>query len=502
MILSLKHTFKVALLVTLAIKLTLAYIIPMSGDEAYFVMWAQHLDFGYYDHPPMVGWFLHLMMYLGSTEVLLRLPAILTTTLISIGIYHLLKPFDENKAILIAMMFLLSPINILYVFITTDTPLILFVFFSVFALFKALQQNKMAWYALAGIFFGLAFLSKYFAVLLGLSYLVYLLISIKSRQKTNGFILLFLASAPFALINIYWNYTHCWDNILFNLYTRNEGETASLGKMAMFLGVQIYLMTPPLIYFIFKQRAQFIQKIKKDQFLIFFIVFTVPVSVFFLLSFKKVIGLHWILSFYPALYLLLYQLLERKELVKALKFMTFFSALHLLLILAISMLPMETWKQHRLYSDIIYTFAPEKIIEQVRPYEQNKFLLATNSYSPSATISYHSGSEFFVFGEGGLHARQDDMLTDFRQFKGRNILILRKSKPDMTDYIPYFNWVETKHFTVRNADFYLVLGYDFNYEKYKDGVLRPIKEKYYQIPSYLPHAPCFFCEKYFPEERN
>ena len=52
----------------------LAYVIPMSGDEAYFIIWAKHLDFGYYDHPPMVGWFLHLMLYLGSSEVILRLP--------------------------------------------------------------------------------------------------------------------------------------------------------------------------------------------------------------------------------------------------------------------------------------------------------------------------------------------------------------------------------------------------------------------------------------------
>ena len=84
--------FKFALLATLAIKLVLAYILPMSGDEAYFIVWAQHLDFGYYDHPPMVGWILHVLLYLGNSEVLLRLPAILLATAIGYGIYRLLKP--------------------------------------------------------------------------------------------------------------------------------------------------------------------------------------------------------------------------------------------------------------------------------------------------------------------------------------------------------------------------------------------------------------------------
>ena len=472
----------------------------MSGDEAYFVLWAQHLDFGYYDHPPMVGWFLHLMMYLGSSEVILRLPSILTSLAIGIGIYRLLKPLDESKAALIATLFLVSPINLLNVLVTTDTPLILFAFFSIASLYKAQQSNKSGWYALSGIFFGLAFLSKYFAVLLGLSYLVYFVFSEKSRPKTGGFILLYLASLPFALINIYWNYTHCWDNILFNLYTRNEGAQFSISTVAEFLGVQLYLMTPPLVWFIYMHRVTFWQNIKRDQFQIFLFVFIVPMAAFMLLSFKKTVGLHWVLAFYPALYLLLFQILPRMELEKLLKFMLGFSALHLLAIVIIAALPMEAWKNNKLYGGIVFMFEPEKIAEVIRPYDQQNFLLATDGYSPSATISYHYNKEFFVFGEGGLHARQDDMLTDFRPFRGRNILILSKSAPDMQKYTPYFQRVETQIFTVHGASFHLVLGYDFNFERYREGVLRQIKNKYYKIPDYLPHAPCYFCEKYFPGE--
>lgn len=497
---NLSNTFKFALLVTLAIKLLLAYILPMSGDEAYFVLWANHLDYGYYDHPPMVGWFLHLMLNLGNSEVILRLPSILTSTLIGLGIYRLLKPLDNEKAALIAILFLVSPLNILNVLVTTDTPLILFAFLSIASLYKALQQHKLAWFALSGAFFGMAFLSKYFAVLLGLAYLLYWIISAKNKQKSVGFLLLFAVSFPFALINIYWNYTHCWDNILFNLYARNEGAQFSFTTIAMFFGVQLYLMTPPLIWFLYKNRADFFQKIKRDQFQIFLYIFVVPMAIFTLLSFKKVIGLHWVLAFYPALYLLIFQLIPRVELVKLLKFMLGFSALHLLAIIVIASLPMETWKHNKLYGGLVFMIEHEKISEVIRPYEQQNFLLATDGYSPSATISYHYGKEFFVFGEGGLHARQDDMLTDFRDFQGRNILILSKSAPDMQSYTPYFKRTETRILTLRGTSFHLVLGYDFDYEQYKAGVLRTIKDKYYKIPSFLPYAPCYFCDKYFPGE--
>lgn len=494
--------FRFVLLATLAIKLVLAGIIPMSGDEAYFIVWAKHPDFGFYDHPPMVGWILYLLLQLGSSEVILRLPATLLSTLIGIGIYQLLKPHDEAKAALVAILFLVSPLNILNVLVTTDTPLILFAFLSAAALFKALQRNNMAWYALSGALFGMAFLSKYFAVLLGVGYLAYLVLSGRNRQKTLGFALLFAAALPFALLNLYWNYTHCWDNVLFNFYTRNEGEQLSLGKVAIFLGTQIYLMTPPVVYYLFKHRAEFMQQINRDHFKLFACVFLLPMAVFALLSIKKVIGLHWVLAFYPFLYLLLHLLLSREELVKAINFMAWFSAAHLAAIAVISFMPMETWKNTKLYDGIVFMFKNDEIVEKVRPYEQQQFLLAADGYTPAAIISYHYGKNFFVFGEGSLHARQDDMITDFRQFGGRNILIVKKSAPDMARYSPYFKSVESRQFELRGVNFYFVLGYGFDYDNYRKLVLKPIKEKYYNIPAYLPHAPCYFCEKYFPEERS
>jgi hypothetical protein len=312
--------------------------------------------------------------------------------------------------------------------------------------------------------------------------------------------LLFFSAVPFVLINLYWNYTHCWDNILFNLFTRNEGEQLSLGKVGIFIGSQIYLMTPPIIYYLFKHRAGFRQQIKLDHNKLFAWLFLLPMAVFVLLSIKKTIGLHWVLAFYPFLYLLLPMLLSRDELLKTLKFMAWFSAAHIVGIAVIAILPMETWKQNKLYDGVVFMFQSDAIVEKIRPLEQQGFVLASDGYTPAAIISYHYRKDFFVFGEGSHYARQDDMITDFRLFKGRNIVILKKSAPDLMQYVPYFQSVESRQFNLRGATFYFVLGYGFDYDNYKELVLKPIKEKYYKIPPYLPHTPCYFCVKYFPEE--
>ena len=71
-----RTAFYVALALTLAFKFWLAQALPMTGDEAEFVMWGAYPDFGYFDHAPMVGWILALLLQLSRSEWVLRLPVI------------------------------------------------------------------------------------------------------------------------------------------------------------------------------------------------------------------------------------------------------------------------------------------------------------------------------------------------------------------------------------------------------------------------------------------
>ena len=54
--------FFILLAATLAFRFWLAGALPMTGDEAYFIRWGEVPDWGYYDHPPMVGWWLALLV--------------------------------------------------------------------------------------------------------------------------------------------------------------------------------------------------------------------------------------------------------------------------------------------------------------------------------------------------------------------------------------------------------------------------------------------------------
>jgi hypothetical protein len=66
----------------------------------------------------------------------------------------------------------------------------------------------------------------------------------------------------------------------------------------------------------------------------------------------------------------------------------------------------------------------------------------------------------------------------------------------LAGYRPYFREVESRRFEVRGASFHAVLGRGFNYAAYREGVLKPVRERWYRIPAALPVGACYFFDRY------
>jgi hypothetical protein len=144
--------------------------------------------------------------------------------------------------------------------------------------------------------------------------------------------------------------------------------------------------------------------------------------------------------------------------------------------------------------------APIKALENVEKSGGEKFVLASDGYSNAVTLGYHLKRYVAVFGPGSRYARQDDMLTDWRALDGKNIATYRKTQYSLDEYVPYFERVEVEEHRVEGVKFSLIKGYGFKYLAYRDRVLRPIRERWYRLPTWLPNRGCYFCERYFPAE--
>ncbi|GAB4346427.1 MAG: hypothetical protein Kow006_04880 [Gammaproteobacteria bacterium] len=479
------------------VRLLMAAWLPVTGDEAYFFLWAEHPDYGYYDHPPMVAWWLWALKSIGSSEWILRLPAVAVPLLVAWLLYRFIQPYGVERARLLALLFLFLPLTLVAPITTTDTPLILFSFLSILALGHAWRVDSQPWYAVAGLLLGLAFLSKYFAVLLGLAYLTAFLFTAEGRRRWKGLLVLVLAAAPAVLVNVAWNYSHCWSNILFNLFNRNVESGFSIDKPLLYLLVHLYLLTPPVVYYLFRNRRELRRRMGESEFRIAAFSAWVPLLVLGAIALRREVGLHWVLAFYPPLFLLVGIALRITQLRKATRFMIGFAGLHLVAVIALLTLPTTVWREAKLYDDIVFLKHSDEVAMAVSEVAGD-LPLFTTSYTPSAILAHRLGRPVGVMGVGSRYARQDDILTDFRQLEGKAVAILVKADQELADFDDDFERLETQPIEVRGARFLLVKGYSFDLAAYRRRVLAVVRDRCYRIPGFLPAGRCGFLERYFP----
>jgi 4-amino-4-deoxy-L-arabinose transferase-like glycosyltransferase len=489
---------------SLLLRLYIANTFPITGDEAFFYWWGVYPDWGYYDHPPMVGWLIAAMRAtLGDSLWSVRLPVVLLPLGIGAALWWALSGVDKTRAAWAVVFFWLAPINWINTLITTDTPLIFWSVLSVAALMRAEQRERAAYrlYALSGVFLGCAFLSKYFAVVLGLTYIVYF--AFYRRDRLASFALLVACSLPFAAINIGYNASHGWPNIMFNVYNRNEGALFEWRKPLMYIGMMVYLITPAALWLAFKNRQALVRvgpTSSTHRLLVCLVV--VPLLFFALLSGKKVIGLHWVLSFYPFGFALLAFALPLEKLKTAAVGLAVFAGLHVAVVAGLYMTTLDTWRTtpllSKIYPQVIRSYKTADILKQI---DSPGAVLMADAYTAASIYGFERRQYMPVFGVGRFHARQDDMLVDFSIYQSKTIRIITGAAPNLDDFKPYFASVSSITVTQDGVPFHVVQGVGFNYPAYQQGVLREIFKRWYNIPKSLPMTGCPFCERYCGQVR-
>jgi 4-amino-4-deoxy-L-arabinose transferase-like glycosyltransferase len=485
---------------SLVVRAWIGATFPITGDEAYFYWWGVYPDWGYYDHPPMAGWVIAAMLQLlGDSTLAMRIPALLLPTALGAILWWGFAGIHREKTAWAIVLFWLTPINWLNALITTDTPLIFWSVLSICAMARAEQRSTQdrstyGLHALSGLFLGLAFLSKYFAVVIGLAYLVYFVAY--RRERLWGLVVLVAAATPGPLINLWWNMGHGWANIMFNVYNRNQGEVFSWSKPGLYVLTWAYLLTPGFVWLAWKERSACGRTLRQQPLLATLIA--VPLAFFALIALKKVVGLHWVLNFYPLFFVWLAWALPAEQLKKCSQWMAVFLGLHLLALGAMYSTQLSDWQGVKIYPEIVRSYRTQALLDKVQA--PDTVLMAT-SYTPASIYGQTLKTYVPVFGEGSFHARQDDLLVNFANYEGKTIRIIGFSQPNLDDYRAYFDSVSLITVTQDGVPFYAVEGKNFKWPVYRDTVLRDVFRKYHQIPTGLPMTGCPFCEHYCGEVR-
>jgi dolichol-phosphate mannosyltransferase len=122
-----KNAFFIAGFVVL-FKIFLSTSIELHPDESYYWFWSQHLALGYFDHSPMVAWFIKATTLFFNSEMAVRFSSIITTIIVSFLIWNLAKNlFNETiAAAAVIVLNTLPEMMTASIIITPDTPLFLF----------------------------------------------------------------------------------------------------------------------------------------------------------------------------------------------------------------------------------------------------------------------------------------------------------------------------------------------------------------------------------------
>ena len=122
---------------------------PFTGDEAYFLAWGRHPDVGFYDHPPILGWWFTALLEISDAEWVVRLPALLLPSVVALAARPVLRAWfgaTPAQADYAGVLLLLTPLGVWNVLVTPDAPLGLFAFASMAVFARAVQTGRAAVY--------------------------------------------------------------------------------------------------------------------------------------------------------------------------------------------------------------------------------------------------------------------------------------------------------------------------------------------------------------------
>jgi dolichol-phosphate mannosyltransferase len=268
-------------------------------EEAYYWNYGQHLDFGYLDHPPMVGLLIRISTEIfGTNELGVRMPAMLCWVLAGVFSFKWAELITRKTGVY--ALFLLSILPFFFLqslAITPDQPLLVCWSASLYCLYRAAVLNETRYWFFAGIGIGVGMLSKYTIALLCPSMLLYLVITPDARvwlRRPAPYLAALLALMLFSPV-IYWNATHDWASFAFQSSRRlNESFYFSTHHV---IGLILFFLMPIGVISasaLFKKKmvSAYEMQPRTAQFLRCFVV--VPLCVFTWFSLMHPIKFNWI----------------------------------------------------------------------------------------------------------------------------------------------------------------------------------------------------------------
>jgi len=266
---------------------------------------------------------LYFTNFISESEWGVRLVNIFSFSIAAVYIFKLTREITDEKTALNAVIIFLSIliVNAGFIITTTDSPIILFWTLSLYYTYKAIFYGSLRDYILTGLMIGFMMLSKYTAIILVFSILIFILIKRRDILLNIKFYLALLIAFIIVSPMLWWNYQNGWISFLFQL-SHGSSKTYDLnfGTFFEYIGSQFGLFSPVfaavLFYYLIKDKLYY----KDDK--LFFISLSVALTLGFFAykSLFKSMGVNFAAPAYIGGVIVVAYAISKYELKKTFKF--------------------------------------------------------------------------------------------------------------------------------------------------------------------------------------
>lgn len=314
-----RNTRLVIALVAIAtiIRVALAAAIPLFPDETYYWEWSRHLAAGYFDHPPAIALLIRAgTAVFGPTALGVRAGVILAGAIASLALvvtswrlgtdtatHHVgaSSALDDPGACAALLMLVIPGALVGFVLATPDAPLLAAVALTIAALERAIASPRrssasLGWWCAAGVTLGIAFCSKFTAVLVPAGVFIGLLSrrDLRARLAEPGPYLATLISLLVLTPTLIWNSDHGWISFVFQLQ-HGLGRThgSIVGRELGLIGGQLGLISPIIAALAAAAVARALQGMADARRFMFAVVATIVVVFFAMSALRRPVEPNW-----------------------------------------------------------------------------------------------------------------------------------------------------------------------------------------------------------------
>ena len=231
-----------------ALRVIYASLIDLRTDEAYYWTWSKENVLSFLDHPPMIAWFIRFgTAIFGDTNFGVRFAGMLAMLVTQLLLADIVRRVTHDiRAVVLALLMPEAALyyGLLMAKVSPDVALIPFAVAMLWALVRLHESGDGRWWLAAGVFAGLALLSKFTAVMLIPAVLAFMLVPDWRRRWLRSpypWLAALIAVVVFLPVLI-WNAGHDWASFKFQFVRATATHELSLRTVGDFIGLQFGLV--------------------------------------------------------------------------------------------------------------------------------------------------------------------------------------------------------------------------------------------------------------------